>query len=44
MSIITGGTSNIVNGICACISEGYQNIAIGDSTSVSGRLKHSVNS
>ena len=44
MSIITGGTSNIVNGICACISEGYQNKAIGDSTSVSGRLKHSVDS
>ena len=39
-SSIIGGISNIVNGICACISEG----SIGDSTSVSGQLKHSVDS
>ena len=39
-SSITGGISNIVNGICACISKG----SIGDSTSVSGLLKYSVDS
>ena len=39
-SSIIGGILNIVNGICACISEG----SIGDSTSVSGQLKHSVDS
>jgi len=43
-SSVIGGTSNIVNSICACISEVYQNEAIGDSTSVSGRLKHYVDS
>ena len=35
-SSITGWISNIVNSICAYISEGYQNKDI-DSTSVSGR-------
>ena len=29
-SSITGGTSNIDNGICACISEGYQNKTIDE--------------
>ena len=43
-SSITGGTSYIVNGICACISEGYQNKTICDSTSVSGWLKYSADS
>ena len=43
-SSITGGTSNIVNGICACISEGYQNKTIDDYTSVSDRLRRSVDS
>ena len=36
-SSVTGGLSNIANGIYTCISEGYKNKAIGDSTSASGR-------
>ena len=43
-SSVTGRISNIVNIICACICEGYQNKAIDDSTYVSGRSKHSVDS
>ena len=39
-SSVTGGILNIVNGTYICISEGYQNKAIGDFTSVSGRWKN----
>jgi len=41
---ITGGISNSVNSIFACISEGYQNKVIGDSSSMSGWLKQYVDS